>query len=171
MARPTGWLHTGLLLYLAVTVLVGVWAAGWPRSFYDDFPWLGHPWVGLLPGYNEHQVGDFGGMNLAMAVVLGVAATLDRRLATTALVAYLVFALPHLVFHLNHLEPFVTVDAVAQVVMLAVAAGLPVPLLVLARRTHAPIAGPGRRGPTPTIPPAMPLPGDVPDRPGLDHRG
>jgi hypothetical protein len=43
MARPTGWLHTGLLLYLAVTVLVGVWAAGWPRSFYDDFPWLGHP--------------------------------------------------------------------------------------------------------------------------------
>jgi hypothetical protein len=95
-------------------------------------PGWGTPGWGLLPGYNEHQVGDFGGMNLAMAVVLGVAATLDRRLATTALVAYLVFALPHLVFHLNHLEPFVTVDAVAQVVMLAVAAGLPVPLLVLA---------------------------------------
>ena len=68
--------------------------------------WPGHPWVAPLPACNEHLLRDFGGMNLALAVVLGVAAaTLDRRLATTALVAYLVFALPHLVFHLNHLEP------------------------------------------------------------------
>jgi nucleoside-diphosphate-sugar epimerase len=56
--------------------------------------------VALLPAYNEHLVRDFGGMNLAMAVVFGVAAvTLDRRLAATALVAYLVFAVPHLAFH------------------------------------------------------------------------
>ena len=70
-----------------------------------------------LPAYNEHLIRDFGGMNLAMAVVFGAAAvTLDRWLSTTALVAYLVFALPHLVFHLDHLAPFGTVDAVAQVV-------------------------------------------------------
>jgi uncharacterized protein YbjT (DUF2867 family) len=78
---------------------------------------------------------EFGGMNLAMAVVFGVAAvTLDRRLATTALVAYLVFALPHLIFHLGHLEPFGAVDAVAQVVTLVVAALLPLPLLALFHR-------------------------------------
>jgi hypothetical protein len=138
MARPSGWLRVGLLAYLGVTVLVGVWAAGWPRGFYDDFPWPGHPWVSPLPAYNEHLIRDFGGMNLAVAVVFGVAAaTLDRRLAVTALVAYLVFALPHLAFHLQHLEPFGTVDAVAQVVTLALAALLPLPLLALARRAPA----------------------------------
>ena len=138
MVRTAVWLRVGLLLYLAVTALVGMWAALWPRSFYDDFPWPGHPWVALLPAYNEHLVRDFGAMNLAMAVVFGVAAvTLDRRLATTALAAYLVFALPHLLFHLQHLEPFGTFDAVAQVVTLAVAAVLPLPLLALLHRTRA----------------------------------
>jgi hypothetical protein len=86
MVRTAVWLRVGLLLYLAVTALVGMWAALWPRSFYDDFPWPGHPWVALLGAYNEHLVRDFGAMNLAMAVVFGVAAvTLDRRLASTAL--------------------------------------------------------------------------------------
>jgi hypothetical protein len=76
-------------------------------------------------------------MNLAMAAVFGVAAaTLDRRLAATALVAYLVFAVPHLVFHLDHLEPFGTVDAVAQPAVLVALALLPVLLLALVHRVH-----------------------------------
>jgi hypothetical protein len=138
MPRSTLWLRVGLLAYLGVTALLGVWATGWPRGFYDDFPWPGHPWVAALPAYNEHLVRDFGGMNLAMAVVFGVAAaTLDRRLAATVLLAYLVFAAPHLVFHLQHLEPFGTFDAVAQAVTLVAAAVLPLPLLALARRAPA----------------------------------
>jgi hypothetical protein len=149
VTRANGWLQAGLLLYLVVSVLVGGWAAAWPRSFYEDFPWPGHPWVGPLPAYNEHLIRDFGGMNLAMAVVFGVAAaTLDRRLATTALVAYLVFAVPHLVFHLNHLEPFGTVDAIAQPAALVALAVLPLLLLALAgrvnNRAHPP---PSRRRP------------------------
>jgi hypothetical protein len=149
MTRSAGWLRAGLRLYLVVSVLVGGWAAAWPRSFYEDFPWPGHPWVGPLPAYNEHLIRDFGGMNLAMAVVFGVAAaTLDRRLATTALVAYLVFAVPHLVFHLNHLEPFGTVDAIAQPAALVALAVLPLLLLALAgrvnNRAHPP---PSRRRP------------------------
>ena len=149
MLRSMGWLRAGLVFYLGVELLVGAWAAAWPRSFYDDFPWPGHPWVGPLPAYNEHLLRDFGGMNLAMAVVFGVAAaTLDRRLATTALVAYLVFAVPHLVFHLNHLEPFATGDAVAQSAALVVLAVLPLLLLILVgrqnKREHPP---PSRRQP------------------------
>jgi hypothetical protein len=137
MVRSMGWLRAGLIFYLGVELLVGAWAAAWPRSFYDDFPWPGHPWVGPLPAYNEHLLRDFGGMNLALAVVFGAAAaTLDRRLATTALVAYLVFAVPHLVFHLNHLGPFGTVDAVAQPAALAVLAVLPLLLLALAGRDN-----------------------------------
>jgi hypothetical protein len=149
MVRSMGWLRAGLVFYLGVELLVGAWAAGWPRSFYDDFPWPGHPWVGPLPAYSEHLLRDFGGMNLAMAVVFGVAAaTLDRRLATTALVAYLVFAVPHLVFHLNHLGPFGTVDAVAQPAALVALAVLPLLLLTLIghqnKRAHPP---PSRRQP------------------------
>jgi hypothetical protein len=71
MPRPGGWLRAGLLLYLVVTALVGIWASLWPRGFYHDFPWPGHAWVAPLPAYNEHLVRDFGGMNLAMAVVFG----------------------------------------------------------------------------------------------------
>jgi hypothetical protein len=135
MVRSMGWLRAVLVFYLSVELLVG--AAGWPRSFYDDFPWPGHPWVAPLPAYSEHLIRDFGGMNLAMAVVFGVAAaTLDRRLATTALVAYLVFAVPHLVFHLNHLGPFGTVDAVARPAALVVLAVLPLLLLPLAGRDN-----------------------------------
>jgi hypothetical protein len=35
----------------------------------------------------------------------GAAVTLDRRLAATVLVAYPVFARPHLIFHLHHFGP------------------------------------------------------------------
>jgi hypothetical protein len=63
MVRTAVWLRAGLILYLAVTALVGVWAALWPRSFHDDFPWPGHPWLALLPVYNEHLIRDFGAMN------------------------------------------------------------------------------------------------------------
>lgn len=137
MVRSAGWLRAGLVFYLGVELLVGAWAAAWPRGFYHDFPWPGHPWVALLPAYNEHLIRDFGGMNLALAVVFGVAAaTLDRRLTRTVLVAYLVFAMPHLVFHLNHLAPFGTVDAVAQSAALVALALLPLLLLTLVGRHH-----------------------------------
>jgi hypothetical protein len=33
MPRSACWLRAGLLAYCGVTVLVGVWAAGWPRWF------------------------------------------------------------------------------------------------------------------------------------------
>jgi hypothetical protein len=126
MLRSAVWLRAGLIFYVAVGLLVGAWAAAWPRSFYDDFPWPGHPWVGPLPAYNEHLIRDFGGMNLALAVVFAVAAaTLDRRLAGTALVAYLIFAAPHLAFHLNHMEPFGTIDAITQTAALGALAALP----------------------------------------------
>lgn len=48
-----------------------------------------------------------------------------------ALGAYLLFAIPHLIFHVNHLEHFTTIDAVAQTIVLTVAVLLPVALLIL----------------------------------------
>jgi hypothetical protein len=106
--------------YLAMTeVVVGLWQLLAPRSFYDDFPLPGHPWVAMLPGYNEHLLRDLGGLNLGMGVVLAVAAVrLDAVLRRTAVAGYLLYALPHLVFHLGHLHGFATVDVIGQVVTL-----------------------------------------------------
>jgi hypothetical protein len=41
---------------------VGLWAAAWPRRFYDSFPGLGRHWVLALGPYNEHLIRDVGGL-------------------------------------------------------------------------------------------------------------
>ena len=110
-------LRVGLLTLAATQALVGVWALPAPRAFYDGFPVSGHPWVALLPPYNEHLVRDVGAFNLALTVVLVAAAwTLDRTLVRVALAALLVYALPHTIFHAGHLEGFPPGDALGQTV-------------------------------------------------------
>ena len=47
---------------------LGIYAAFFPRAFYDDFP-FGRRWVAHDGPYNEHLVRDFGAMNLALAAV------------------------------------------------------------------------------------------------------
>ncbi|MGW4465722.1 hypothetical protein [Micromonospora sp. NPDC004704] len=127
-----GWLRAGLILLTVGEGLIGATQLLLPKVFYDDFPWPGHPWVSLLPPYNEHLMRDVGTGTLAYVLVLGVAAvTMERRLVRTALGAYLVFAVPHLIFHTNHLAHFPPVDAVAQTVALAAAVAIPIALLLL----------------------------------------
>lgn len=103
-----------------VQLVDGAWALIAPRSFYDDFPAGRGGWVSALPGYSDHLVRDVGSLFLATAVLmLWAAVVLERRLTLVALVAWLVWATPHLVFHLFNLEPYDTVDTVANVVALA----------------------------------------------------
>jgi hypothetical protein len=92
--------------------------------------------VQLLPPYNEHLMRDVGGLNLALSVVLGASALImERRLVTAALLAYLTYAVYHLVFHVTHLEHFPQADAIAQTSALAlVGVALPLALLILAWR-------------------------------------
>ena len=108
------------LLYLfASASLIGVTAAAAPRTFYSDFPFVAH-WVDLLPPYNEHLVTDVGGLYLGFAVLFGWAAsTLDRTLVRAVCVAWLLTAGLHLIFHATHLDGFDAVDAVAEIVSLA----------------------------------------------------
>ena len=112
-----------LLVFLAVGNLqVGVWAAFAPRSFYDDFPGGDRSWVALDGPYNEHLVRDFGATNLAIGV-LTIAAIiwLTRGLVVTAGLAWIAYGLPHLVYHLRHLDVYDTGDQVANVVALTLA--------------------------------------------------
>ena len=91
------WLRTGLIILALYHFILGVWGQFLPRSFYDSFPTAGHAWVALLPPYNEHLLRDFGGLNLALVIILGTAAAVaERRLTFTALAAAVVFEVPHM---------------------------------------------------------------------------
>ena len=68
-------------------------ATFFPRSFYDDFPSLGRIWVAIDGPFDEHLV-------------------------RTAAVAWLVNAVPHLVYHLRHLGTCDTFDQIGNVVSL-----------------------------------------------------
>jgi hypothetical protein len=97
--------------------VIAVWASLAPKSFYSSFPIAGHAWVSLLPPYNEHLTRDVGELSLALTIVLGAAAlTGYRLLSVVALVAVAVYAVPHAVFHVLHLESFPASDAVAQTI-------------------------------------------------------
>ena len=106
-AAPRGLLRGGLLFLAANPLVGGLWAVILPRSFYEDFPLPGRDWVSALGPYNEHLIRDYGTLNLALAVLLVAAAVLvEQHLVQVALVTWLIFATPHLVFHLRQPHHF-----------------------------------------------------------------
>jgi hypothetical protein len=110
-----------LLGILAVSgTTVGAWAAFAPRSFYDDFPGFGQVWVAVDGPYNEHLVRDVGALNLALAMVAVCAfVTLARSTIVASALAWVVYGLPHFVYHARHLGPFDGAQSVALLSSLA----------------------------------------------------
>ena len=123
-------------IILVVTALIGLfagwWAAFWPQSFYDTFPGVGFgPWVAVDGPFNEHLVRDVGALYLALAAASIYAIFAAGIFASRAVgVAWLVFSVPHLAYHLHHLEGFSPVDAVGQVIALGSTVVLAVPLII-----------------------------------------
>jgi hypothetical protein len=125
-----GVLRVGLLAFALIELVLGVWTLGFPLSFYNDVPT-----VDLTPPFSEHLMRDFGGATLGLAVVLAAAGIwLERRLAIVALLAYLVFSIPHLIFHVGHLHGTSGMEAVVLVGVLVASVSVPLLLLVLALR-------------------------------------
>lgn len=126
----------GLALLAAIEILLGLWTLLFPASFYDDVPM-----VDVTPPFSEHLLRDFGGATLGLAVVLTAAAVwMERHLVVTALLGYLAFAAPHLVFHVSHLHGLGGPEATALVAVLTGSLVLPLTLLVVALRGPAPAA-------------------------------
>jgi hypothetical protein len=130
------------LVVLAVpSVLIGVWAGIAPHSFYDDFPGFGAHWVSPDGPFNEHLVRDVAWLNLALAVVLLAAAwTLGRSLVNAALVASLVSSVPHLVYHVGHLDMYDGTNQVLLAGSLAISPLVAAGLLVYRRRSRPTIS-------------------------------
>jgi hypothetical protein len=133
-----GILRVALAILALVSVELGVWATFAPRSFFDDYPGLGRHWVRAYGPYNEHLVRDFGALNLALAVVtIAALITLGRPLVIAVAIAWLAWGVPHLVYHLRHLDMYDTVDKVLNVVLLSSLPVLAVVVLVLTLRRPA----------------------------------
>ena len=121
-----------LVALIALTGLgLGFWAAFDPRGFYLNFPGGGRHWVSADGPYNEHLVRDFGALNLALASVALVALWRPvRELLIAVALSNIVFDIPHLIYHIRHLDVYDTSDKIANVVSLS--AGLLPPVLLLA---------------------------------------
>jgi hypothetical protein len=125
-----------LLIVLSLNAFVGIWAEFAPRSFYDDFPGGGRSWVSADGPYNEHLVRDFGALNLALSVMtIAAAVMLVRSLAVTVALGWLAYSIPHLVYHLRHLDVYDGSDQVANVVALLFAPLLAIAVLVVEARS------------------------------------
>ncbi len=125
---------------------LGIWAGFFPRSFYADFPGTSHPWVSPDGPFNEHLIRDVGWYNLALGIVLVIAAvTLSRAAVAAAAGAVLVSGIPHLAYHVAHLDLYATGDQIGNVVSLAAA---PITaLIVLALTFWRPSASSGAKIP------------------------
>jgi len=128
----------GALAVLGLVGLqVGVWATLAPRSFYDDFPGGGRTWVAADGPYNEHLVRDFGSLNLALtAVVLVALVTRAPAAIRAAALAWLVYSVPHFVYHARHLDVYDGSDKVLNMTALAGAVVLSAAVLVADLRTR-----------------------------------
>ena len=92
-----------------------------------------------IPAYNPHLLADVGALFVATgALMLMAAYWLQRPLVVAALVTWLLFAVPHVVYHLDNLGPYDTPDTVGNVVTLGLTVLIPVLLLALLARSPVP---------------------------------
>ena len=120
--------RVALALLALSGAFVGFWALLAPSSFYSSFPGLGYTWVSEAGPYDEHLVRDVGALYLALLVITVLALLRPASVRPwVAGVAWLVFGVPHLVFHAAHAGPgdVVEVTALALSVVFAALACLP----------------------------------------------
>lgn len=142
---PRSTLRTVLLLTVAVpTIATGAWALAAPASWHEDFPGFGRDWLPVFGAYNEHLARDYGGALLGLGVVLALAALPRLSLRRAAPAAFLVFALPHFVYHVAHAGELPLGDDVVNLVLLAGSVVIPLALLLLPDAEVAQAKVPGR---------------------------
>lgn len=135
--RHRGWIAAVLLVLGAPQAAIGLWALLVPHSFYANFGVGGRAWVATLGAYDEHLVRDVGTLFLGLGVLLIVAAVRGQRsLSVVAAVVWLIYALPHTLWHFFNLGPYDAGDAIANVITLGWQVAGGVLLLVLLRDRH-----------------------------------
>ncbi|MDQ1605622.1 MAG: hypothetical protein QOE01_3470 [Actinomycetota bacterium] len=133
--KTGGGIRLGVLVLAASAAFPGVWALFWPHSFFADFPGLGQHWVAQIPPYNEHLVRDVGSFYVGFAALMGIAAlTGDKRVIRISLFTWLVFSIPHLVWHSQNMTGSGGIARWGSVVALGSGVVLALLLLLVVRR-------------------------------------
>jgi hypothetical protein len=128
----------GLLVLAAQGLLSGIWATAAPRGYFDDFPGFGLSWLAPDGPFNEHLMRDYGALNVALGVVaLCAAMWLTRTLVITAAIAWIVYSVPHIVYHALNGQAYDTSDHVAIVGSLLFAPVVAIVVLWAIRGTAA----------------------------------
>ena len=109
-----------MVILAAISVYVGAWALFAPASWWASFPGAGFQWLPVLGAYNEHLARDVGALYLALAALSAGAAARpsDNYLVRLTAVVWLVFSVPHLVYHVLHLDHYDGLDRAGNVVSL-----------------------------------------------------
>jgi AhpD family alkylhydroperoxidase len=140
-------IRVGLLALGLPQALIGLWALMATRDWFETFPGAGHSWLPAYGAYNEHLAADVGATFVAIGLALVLAAVyLERRLVQVALLAYLVFEIPHFVYHLGADDRLSNGDQIASATTLALTVLLALALLALTRRRPAPSPAADRGG-------------------------
>jgi hypothetical protein len=127
-----------LLVSAALGLTVGLWAVVGPRAFYDSFPGFGRTWIADDGPFNEHLIRDVGALYLGLTAASVAVLAIRRATALPVVgVAWTVFGVLHVAYHVTHLAGLSVADAVGNVVSLTVTLLLAVVLLLPARRRAA----------------------------------
>lgn len=103
----TRWIQVLLGFNLVTLLPLAVWPLVSPRGFYNTFPGGSYHWIDINGPYNEHFLRDFGALNAALAVVLIFALWKPTvSLLQAAGLGLAVYALPHAIYHLGHLDVY-----------------------------------------------------------------
>lgn len=96
----TIFIRIGLAFLTLDQLVVGAWNALWPAEFFRYFPT-----VDLTPPFSEHYARDFGGATLGIGLLLGIALFRTKaHFVIPSVLAFLIYAVPHFFYHLEHLE-------------------------------------------------------------------
>ena len=99
--KVKSWVRLGIAVAMGgPQLLIGLWALLAPKNWFETFPGFDPRVVAAEPPYNEHLSRDVGAGFLATGVVLVVAALWANRAAIhIALLAFVAFTVPHVLYH------------------------------------------------------------------------
>jgi hypothetical protein len=109
---------------LVILTLAGAYTGGWayfaPHHWYTHFPGFGRSWLPQLGPYNEHLSKDAGAMFLALMVLSLFALHYVRsnRIAQITGLVWLTFNVLHLIYHMQHLYMYDSLDKTLNIVSL-----------------------------------------------------
>jgi hypothetical protein len=109
----TRWVQVLLGLNLVSLLPLAIWPQVSPRNFYDKFPGGSFHWIDINGPYNEHFLRDFGALNAALAVIIIFALWKPATSLVQGVgLAIAVYALPHAIYHLSHLDVYKSSDKI-----------------------------------------------------------